>query len=124
MTIDERREQLAQIRSLHGGSQRIAAIYNSGQKDDDELLTPASFVQAMIDCIVRREFPNGSSDRRRIEVGDLVRTADGVAAAVATIDEAYCTAYVRLHDDLPGVGLQLVKVGSLERSDAAPESQT
>ena len=124
MKKDERREKLERIRSARGGGQRVAEIYNSGQRDDDGILTPASFVQAMVECILKREYTNGMTDRRRVEVGDFVRTADGVLSTVVTIDDAYCNGYVRLHDDMPGVGLKLVTIASLERTDGPPQAES
>lgn len=61
MTRDERRRELEQIRSEVGGSRRIAEIFGGDPRPGDWEITPASFVQAMIDQILRREFPDGDS---------------------------------------------------------------
>ena len=114
MTLDERREELERIHNALGGGSRIAAIYNSGQPSRKGILSHGSFVQAMIDHILKREFADGTTERRRIEKADFVRTADGVAGKVVTIDDAYCDAYVRLYDDKPGACMRLVKIASLE----------
>ena len=118
MTLDERREELERIRNAPGGGHRIFVIYSAGPQLDDGILTPASFVEAMIDKILQREFPDGC-DRRRVEVGDFV-IADGVAGEVVSIDDAYCNGYVRLCDDKPGAGMRLVKIASLEIVDGPP----
>ena len=114
MTRDDRRAELEQIRNAPGGGHRIFVIYNAGRQMDDGILIPASFVESMIDKILQREFADGTTDRRRVEVGDFVRTAEGATGEVATIDDAYCNGYVRLCDDKPGAGMQLVKIASLE----------
>jgi hypothetical protein len=123
VTLDERREELERIRNAPSGGTRIAAIYNSGKRDDAGILTRPSFVQAMIDHILAREFAAGTTDRRTLEVGDFVRTADGVMGRVVIVDEAYCDAYVRLFDDAPGVGLRLFKIASLEKTCGPPSTE-
>ena len=122
MTRTERHDELKQIRTARGGGNRVFVIYNAGKSDDDGILAHASFVGGMIDQILRREFPDGTTDRRRVEVGDFVRTADGAAGELATIDDAYCNGYVRLCDDKPGAGMRLVKIASLEIVDCGPSA--
>ena len=113
MTLDERREELELIRRGPGGEDRVIAIYTSRQRDAGSL-TP----EAMIDELLIREFPDGTMDRRRVEVGDFVRTADDIVAKVVAIDDAYCDAYVRLYDTVAGARMRLVKIASLEKPDA------
>lgn len=58
LTKDERRQELERLRDTIGGGRRIAEIFDKDLCHDDKVtLIPASFVQAMINQILRREFP-------------------------------------------------------------------
>lgn len=55
---EARRKELEALRLGPGGGQRIAVIFDKHlMRDDKETLVPASFVQAMINQILGREFP-------------------------------------------------------------------
>ena len=57
LTKDARRGELEQMRSEIGGGRRIVKIFDSDVNRGEGTFIPGSFVDAMINQIVKREFP-------------------------------------------------------------------
>jgi hypothetical protein len=60
MTKDERRQELERIRDAPGGAKLIVAIFDDDLNLQERSFIPSSFVQAMIELILRHEYPDDS----------------------------------------------------------------